>query len=264
MRLSAFQDAWAAALRPEPPPPAPTPEAAQVERLRQHPGFSVYRNTVLKGCTDALLAQYPTVAQIVGDAWLRAAAWVFVQAHPPSDGRLMAYGAGFADFIDRFAPAQDLPYLGAVARWDRCWTESHLAADATPVSTDWLARQPTEHRGRLRLQPHPAARWSASTEHPAFALWRCHREGQGWSDRHPWQGDAGLLTRPDATVVWQSLSPAGCALLDRCAAGDSLEAAFTAALQTDPAVDIRALWLTLVGAGALCNPHTTHLTGALP
>ena len=253
MRLSAFQDAWAAALRPEPPLPAATPEAALVERLRQHPGFAVYRNTVLKGCSDALWAQYPTVVQIVGDDWLRAAALVFVQARPPCDGRLMAYGAGFADFLDGFAPAQELPYLSAVARWDRCWTESHLAADATPVPADWLARQPAGQWAGLHLRPHPAARWGACADHPAFALWRCHREGQDWSDAHPWQGDAGLLTRPSGTVVWQALPLAGCALLDRCAAGDPLEAAVTAALQADPAVDFLTLWHSLVGAGALCE-----------
>ena len=28
--------------------------------------FAVYRNTVLKGCIDALQANYPTVGQLVG------------------------------------------------------------------------------------------------------------------------------------------------------------------------------------------------------
>ena len=34
------------------------------------PGFSVYRNTVMAGCVDALPANYPTVDQLVGVEWL--------------------------------------------------------------------------------------------------------------------------------------------------------------------------------------------------
>ncbi len=53
-------------------------------------GLSVYRNTIAKGCADALAAQFPTVERVVGPAWLAAAALAAVpaiaaaQAVPPS------------------------------------------------------------------------------------------------------------------------------------------------------------------------------------
>ena len=125
MQLTAFQDGFSAALIGR------AAQAPWLSALESQPGFAVYRNTVLKGCIDALQASYPTVCQLVGTDWFRAAAAVYARAQPPRDGLLMDYGDGFAHFLDQFAPAADLPYLSAVARLDRCWTECHLAADAT-------------------------------------------------------------------------------------------------------------------------------------
>jgi hypothetical protein len=44
--------------------------------------FKVYRNTVLKGCVDALAANFPTVLRLVGEDWFRAAALIHVCAEP--------------------------------------------------------------------------------------------------------------------------------------------------------------------------------------
>ena len=71
MRLSDFQDGLASALLP--PPGASTPPPAGLDALLAQPGFAVYRNTVAKGCIDALQANYPAVHALVGTDWLRAA-----------------------------------------------------------------------------------------------------------------------------------------------------------------------------------------------
>ena len=253
MRLSDFQDGLASALLP--PPGASTPSPAWLDALLAQPGFAVYRNTVARGCIDALQANYPAVHALVGTDWLRAAAHAFVHQHPPSDGRLMAYGAGFAGFLDHFAPAADLPYLGAVARLDRWWTESHLAANAPALSAAWLARQPPEALALLHLQPHPAARWQWCADHPAYTLWQRQREGLPWDAALPWHGVGALLTRPHDAVQWAPLPHAGCALLDACAAGASFEDAATQALQADPAADLSQLVALLLQSGALRAPE---------
>ena len=154
MQLTAFQDGFSAALLGR------AAQAPWLSALESQPGFAVYRNTVLKGCIDALQANYRTVCQLVGEDWFRAAAGVYAQAQPPRDGLLMNYGAGFGDFLASFAPAADLPYLPAIARLDRCWTECHLAADATAVDRGWLVQQAPDTLPRVQLRPHPAARWT--------------------------------------------------------------------------------------------------------
>ena len=88
MRLSDFQDGLASALMP--PPGASAPPPAWLDALLAQPGFAVYRNTVAKGCIDALQANYPAVHALVGTDWLRATAHAFVHQHPPADGRLMS------------------------------------------------------------------------------------------------------------------------------------------------------------------------------
>lgn len=262
MRLSDFQDVFSdAVLHPD---PGAAPAAPWLAGLAAQPGFAVYRNTVLKACVDALQASYPTVCQLVGEDWFRAAAAVYARARPPQDGLLMGYGAGFGDFLQGFAPAAQLPYLPAVARLDRCWTECHLAADAVAVNTDWLARQPPGALASLRLRPHPAARWLWCDEHPAYALWQRHRDNEGMDGTLEWAGDGGLLTRSQAAVTWAPLARAGAAFLDACAAGLALEAAATAALTAEPGTDFTALIGRLLDAGALIEtPSSTH-TKAMP
>ena len=65
MRLSleGFQDAFVDALYGG--------ESADMRTLTRQPGFAVYRNTVLKGATDALVANFPTLERLVGTEWLR-------------------------------------------------------------------------------------------------------------------------------------------------------------------------------------------------
>jgi hypothetical protein len=253
MQLSTFQDGFSAALLGHALP------APWLSALESQPGFAVYRNTVLKGCIDALQASYPTVCQLVGEDWFRAAAGVYARAQPPGDGRLVDYGAGFGEFLAGFAPAADLPYLPGVARLDRSWTECHLAADATAVGREWLAQQAPETLPLAQLRPHPAARWAWCEKHPAYALWQSHRAGLAVPESLVWSGDGALLTRPQAEVTWRPLARAGVVFLDACGQGLPLEAAATRALDTDPAADFAALMGTLLDAGALAptNPSTT-------
>ena len=245
MQLSAFQDGFSDALLGQ------AKHTPWLSALESQPGFAVYRNTVLKACIDALQASYPTVCQLVGEDWFRAAAAVYARAQPPSDGLLMDYGAEFADFLAGFAPAAELPYLPAVARLDRCWTECHLAVDAIAIGREWLAQQAPDTLPLVQLRPHPAARWYWCKEHPAYALWQSHRAGMALPDSLDWCGDGALLTRPHAEVTWRPLSRAGVAFLDACAQGQTLETAATNALDTDPATDFAGLMGCLLDAGAL-------------
>lgn len=254
MPLSTFQDGFSAALLGH------AADAPWLSALEAQPGFAVYRNTVLKGCIDALQASYPTVCQLVGTDWFRAAAAVYARSHLPGDGVLAGYGDGFARFLEQFEPAADLAYLGAVAHLDRCWTECHLSADAPAVGRDWWTRQSPDTLAGAQLRPHPAARWAWCDAHPAYALWESHRNGlatPAFLDSLRWAGDGGLLTRPQAQVTWRPLARSGAKFLDACAQGLPLEAAATQALDADPATDFAALIASLLDAGALISPHSS-------
>lgn len=246
--LAQFQDAFAAALFD--PHDA---RAASLATLTHQPGFAVYRNTVLAACVDALEANYPAVARIVGREWLRAAAAVFARQHLPPTPMLVLYGAQFADFLSGFAPAAEFVYLPAVARVDRLWSESHTAADATPLAAASLASIAPDALGALRLAPHPAAGWVFDTNWPVFTLWSRNREDSAVFGDLQWHGEGVLLTRPGDTVQWRALSVGGCHFLQACATEQPIAAAAAAALAAEPDIDLTALIATLLLAGAFAT-----------
>ncbi|MEO6321003.1 MAG: DNA-binding domain-containing protein [Polaromonas sp.] len=253
--LSRFQDDFAQLLQaPQDEPPG------ALHTLAKQPGFAVYRNTVLKGCIDALQANYPAVLRLVGEEWFRAVAALYAHAQPPRDARLLRYGVDFPNFLRDFAPAAELPYLSGVARLDRFWTEAHVAADATALEPAAIAKLPLEQLGNLVLVPHPAARWSWFEAQPIYTLWRRNRDAPGEekeskSDNEAlaWTGEGALLTRPAGVVSWTALDAAGCAFLDACAAACPLAQAADQALARQPDTELALLMATLLQAGAFCN-----------
>ncbi|RJG03443.1 DNA-binding domain-containing protein [Noviherbaspirillum sedimenti] len=245
MELGRFQDAFAQALL------APAGEAPPIlAGLLAQPGFAVYRNTVAKGCIDALLANFPAVARLTGEAWLRSAAALYLREQPPGDARLLYYGAGFADFLARFAPAADLPWLADVARLDRYWIEVHTAADAAPLDLAALSGLAPEALARTVLRPHAAARWAWFADAPVYTLWRRNREPFEEAGEIAWQGEGALLLRPYGAVQWAALDAADCAFLDVCGAGLPLADAAAAALALRADTDLAALLARLLQLGA--------------
>lgn len=214
------------------------------------PGFAVYRNTVMKGCIDALQANYPAVHRLVGDEWFRAAAAVYVRDHLPAAPMLFEYGASFPAFLDTFPPAAELTYLAGVARLDRCWTEAHCAPDAQPLDPVRVARLAPEALGRERLTPHVSARWAWFGDAPIATIWRRNRKEGDFDAEIDWRGEGVLVVRPRAEVETADLDAAGCAFLDACARGDTIAEAAARSLAADPRADLAALMARLLSAGA--------------
>lgn len=252
--LARFQDAFAhALLAPESAP------AAEVAALIAQPAFAVYRNTVMKGCIDALQANYPAVARLVGDEWFRAAAGIHVREALPTDPTLLRYGAAFADFLARFEPAAELPYLPAVARLDRYWTEAHAAPTADALDPAAVSGLAPETLAGTVLHPHPAARWAWFDDGPIYTIWSRNRADEPSAADFDWQPEGALLVRPRDAVEWIALDAAGCAFLDVCAAGGVLAEAAQAALQAQNDADLAQLLSTLLKAGAF-GPMTSRTT----
>jgi hypothetical protein len=243
--LARFQDAFAHALLAPGVTPAP-----DVAAFAAQPAFAVYRNTVAKGCIDALQSNYPVVARLVGEEWFRAAAAVYVREALPVDPTLLRYGSSFADFLARFGPAAEIPYLPGVAQLDRLWTEAHAAADEKALDPAAVACLTPEELAGVMLQTHAAARWAWFEEAPIYTIWTRNRADSVPDDNIEWRPEGALLVRPRDTVEWIALDAAGCAFLDACAAGRTLAGAAQEALQAQDDADISQLLATLLGVGA--------------
>lgn len=243
--LADFQDGFSRALGDEPADTCP-----EMKTLMRQPGFAVYRNTVTKACIDALQANFPSVARLVGEEWFRAAAAIHAQACRPSEPCLLRYGERFPEFLGQFPPAAGLPYLPGVAKLDRYWTEAHAATDETPLDPACLSHIPAEILGRLVLHPHPAARWQWFAAAPVYSIWRRNRRNESLDDEIVWKGEGVLLVRPGGVVDAMPLNEAGCAFMDACRSGIPLAGAAARALAVDKDTDLAQLLAVLLAAGA--------------
>jgi hypothetical protein len=242
--LAAFQQGFVRALYGA---PADDPRAAAVAA---QPGFAVYRNTVIKGCVDALQANFPTVQRLVGADWFREAAAIYSRSTPPEDARLLFYGATFPAFLEAFEPARELPYLAGVARLDRLWIEAHVAPDDIALTAAEVASLSPERFMCTVLRPHASARWAWFDSQPIYTIWRANREAVPLPDVLDWHAEGALLLRTHGSVTWRALGKGGCVLLDACAAGAALGEAFERALGIEADLDLASLMAALFADGA--------------
>ncbi|CAM3511774.1 DNA-binding domain-containing protein [Paracidovorax anthurii] len=239
MTLVEFQDAFWRDLWAEPGAAVARPAA-----------FNVYRNTVLKGCADALISHYPAVHRLSGDAWMQAVALDHARTTPPTGGDLQHYGEHFPAFLDQVLAGSELPWLAEVARLDRLWSESHVAADAPQLTLPMLTRIDAERLAHSRLVPHPAARWRWCADWPAFSLWQAAREAAADPNPPHWVGQGALMVRPAGAVLGREIDAADCALLDACAEGQPLGSALEAVQTGFPDFDPGAALGRLLDHGA--------------
>jgi hypothetical protein len=248
--MTGFHAAFAEAL--EGHTDALLPQMAGDERSQA--ALAVYRNTATKARIDALQANYPTIAEITGEEWFRAAARAFTDEAPGADPAMAAFGEGFPAWLEQFAPARSLPYLAPVARLDRAWTEAHLAPDAALFTAGQAAALGPALAGTV-VTLHPSLSlfrfdWSVPS------LWLAHRypEMDGHLEWRP-ASEALMIWRPTLEVKARRLAPAEHAFLQACKLGRPLAVAGAAAQagQAGP-VDVQSLFSDLIHAGAFAAP----------
>ncbi len=143
MRLHDIQETFRTTLLDEPKAVEQPPEdfaalfddsgIAVSERLK------VYRNNVVGGLSDYIVSTFPLLEKLVGEEFLKMMARAFIIQSPPVGGCLQQYGKGFGDFIDTYAPAQSLPYLPDMARFEFAMNEAYYAPDDDALSAMALA-----------------------------------------------------------------------------------------------------------------------------
>ena len=188
--------------------------------------FNVYRNNVAVSLTEALETAFPVIRKLVGDAFFKAMAGVYLRQHPPSSPLIMFYGREMPDFLAGFEPVAHLGYLPDVARLELALRESYHAADARAVDPAELQQVAADDLPGLRFRFAPALRLIPS-RFPLHGIWAANmRPGAPAPGKTPeWM----LVTRPDFDPQPEPLTPqAGAfiaALRDGTALGLACEAA---------------------------------------
>ena len=225
--------------------------AAKMPPRGMPPAFAVYRNTWLKGLLDALDANFPTVAMILGPEGFKAVGLEYARDHPADTPVLALYGRDFPDFLAVHPAGRELPYLRDVAALERLWTECFFAADAPALRPkDYASLRPAEMLG-LHPRLHPAARF-ARFETPAVTIWQAHRSEGEFEEIEPeWGAERALVSRSDAAVTVTLLDEATYKMLIEIRSGRALGSAIAAAADAYPGSDLSGGVTTIIERGAL-------------
>ena len=151
--------------------PSEAPNPLRDGPVSAQAALAVYRNNVFAGFTRALQESYPVVVRLVGEAFFAQAARHFLEDKGfARTCSLSLFGAGFADFLETYPPAREVPYLGDMARLERAWLEAYHAAEdgetrlhpsvrlvhlGWPVLHVWEAHQSHHPLEEMTLKPHP-------------------------------------------------------------------------------------------------------------
>lgn len=219
--------------------------------------FSVYRNNVVMSLTEVLEAYFPVVARLVGEEFFRATARQFIVVHPPRSPILSRYGADFADFLGRFEPVANVPYLADIARLEWMQQRAYHAADATPLTAHEFATIPPHEISELRLHIHPSAQVLVSA-YPVFSIWRTNTFDDHVSPIGPEaEGESALVSRASLEVRTLGLPGGSAAFIEMLMAGATLGEAASNSLDGFPDFDLQWAIKALIDMGAVIEA-TVH------
>lgn len=165
--------------------------------------FDVYRNNVAVSLTEALIAAFPVVHKLVGDAFFKATAGVYLRAYPPSSPLMMFYGEEFPAFLSAFEPVQKIPYLPDIARLELAMRRSYHAADATAIDPNVLQTLAPDALLSARMHLAPAVQVIQS-DWPIHAIYIANTQND--APKPIIQPEAVLITRPEFDPVIHLLS----------------------------------------------------------
>jgi hypothetical protein len=208
--------------------------------------LDVYRNGFFRTCTNVLRSNYPSVDHLVGEACFTALARRYIEAHPPRQASLVAYGADFAHLIRDTQDFHQLAYLACIATLDRAWTEIYFAEDTEGPAAEVLAGLTAAAFMDLSGRLAPSVRL-VSLEFDALDAWTRLRQG---ALREPME----IRRRPLGVLIWRcgedisyrALSGAEHTFVAAIVAGRPCAEAALAAVDSDAAFDTVTIFASLL------------------
>lgn len=254
--MNGQQAFFEALLDPDQPPPAGLTTWNGSDPATR---FAVYRNNVMASLIDALADTYPVTQELVGEAFFRAMARLFVLAEPPRSRVLAFYGQSFPDFVEHFPPAASVPYLADVARLEMLRVHACHAADDDVLSIASLAEIMTDANALPDLQPafHPSVSLLRSP-YAVVSLWAAHQGITELASVDPHVPEQALVVRPDLEVEVMMLDAGAGDFVAHLMQGASLGHAAEQAARAHPGFDLARILGLLIQKQALSSMKTSQ------
>jgi hypothetical protein len=206
---------------------------------------------VVAGLIDALADTFPVTCELVGEAFFRDMARVFVTAAPPKSPVLAEYGQEFPAFIETFMPADSVPYLADVARLERLYVDAYHAAEAEALGAAEFqaALNRAAELPAARLHLHPSAGVLCSP-FAVFSLWAAHQGALDIGMVDPYGAEDVLVVRPCSEVRVAPLRPGAARLLELLKEGVPFGVSARIASEEQPDLDLGAVLADVLRTGA--------------
>jgi len=179
--------------------------------------LGIYGGAYRSRLADALAANYPALAKLLGESDFATLAMDYVRAHDSPFFSIRYYGDQLPAFLAAHEDYTAAPVLAELARWEWTMTCVFDAAEAAPLAHAQLARVPAAQWAQLRFSWHPSV-------HRLELAWNVPQLWQALSDdaqRPPvtLQASSWLLWRHELLTFFRSLPPAEAAVLDAARSG---------------------------------------------
>ena len=206
--------------------------------------LKIYRSNIIGSLTDVMKANYPVVEKLVGEEFFEATAKRFITNHPPEGGCLNQYGHNFAEFLSTFEPAQALPYLPDVARFEWAKQDAYYAADDQALSANELGKIAPEDLGNTDLKLRDNIRLISSA-YPLLAIDKFCKENNDEGTLDLDQGGVKLMiSRPHLTIEVLELDDASYEMLTQLIDGKTLGTTVETVLAKHESFDFQAFLQT--------------------
>lgn len=208
----------------------------------------IYENNTRASLTATLMAVFPVTVRMVDERFFRYAASEFIRRNPPSEPRLVRYGADFPNFLRTFEALAEMPFVSETARLEWAIAEALDAASLPPLTLAALNGDASLVTPELALQP--SLRLVVSLW-PVLSIWSAHQNGGSPDIPGGWQRrvERIALWRQGDSIRFVRLSNAQFSFRYSLKMGLGLEKAVSRSLTHEPMFDLLGALVGLFGDG---------------
>jgi len=136
--------------------------------------IGIYRGSVHGILTQALEHTFPVSKMLLGDKFFHAMCDVFIDKHPPDSPFFADFGVHLASFLDHFEPAQTVPFVADMARFE--WLRKTSWNTALTPASDFttLMETPEADYASLTFSLNPSLQLFQSP-YRIDLLWSAHK-----------------------------------------------------------------------------------------
>lgn len=158
-------------------------------------GLAIYHNAYRARLLEALRGDYPALVYWVGDEEFERWAMAYIRQCPSAHFSLRWFGAGFAQFLDKYLDQAQAQPLVEMAGLEWAFTLAFDAPDVEPMTLTDMASLPASEWPDLQALLVPSAQW-VECQFNTLQLWQAYKAGESFEP-------STRLHRIEVCLIWR-------------------------------------------------------------